>query len=112
MCKDNTAGCASHGPGLCFAASVLLFRVGSLQIVEQGGHRASLLKYRLCILYIVKLKGISLPFKRFAVMQAYQPSFYWREQDLMLFVMPPILKPSLKIFLALLFYFISDSQFT
>lgn len=105
VCCDNTAGCVSHGPGLCFVASVLLFRVGSLQIAEQQGHLASLLEYKLYILYIVKLKGIRLPFIRIAVVQANQSSFYWREQDLMHFVTPPILKSSLKgFFLALLFY--------
>lgn len=113
VCRDNTAGCVSRGPGLCFVASVLLFRVGSLQIAEQQGHLASLLEYKLCILYIVKLKGVRLPFIRIAVVQANQSSFYWREQDLMHFVTPPILKSSLKVFfLALLFYFIFGSQFT
>lgn len=116
VCHDNTAGCVSHGPGLCFVAGVLLFRVGSLQIAEQQVSITSGIHHfwnTNCILYIVKLKGISLPFIRIAVVQANQSSFYWREQDLMRFVTPPILKSSRNFFfLALLFHFVFGSQFT
>lgn len=101
VCHDNTAGCVSHGPGLCFVAGVLLFRVGSLQIAEQQVSITSGIHHfwnTNCILYIVKLKGIRLPFIRIAVVQANQASFYWREQDLMRFVTPPILKSSLNFF--------------
>lgn len=74
---------------------------GSLQIAEQWGHWASLLKYKLCILYIVKLKGIRLPFIGIAVMQANQSSFYWREQDLMHFEHSPSWGPALFFFFSL-----------
>lgn len=110
VCHDNTAGCVSHGPGLCFVAGVLLFRVGSLQIAEQQVSITSGIHHfwnTNCILYIVKLKGIRLPFIRIAVVQANQASFYWREQDLTRFVTPPILKSSRNFFFWLYCFILS-----
>lgn len=50
----------------------VLFRVGSLQRAEQQDHLASHLEYKMCIRYVVELKGIRilLNMNRIAIVQA------------------------------------------